>query len=74
MTDYIIYIVIAIMIAIILTLGRTLVPKDEVSERGLIGMAVGWSIVIYTIILGFTISNFYNKYISVGDIVPACSL
>jgi hypothetical protein len=63
----IIYLIIAIMIAIILYLTRFLVPTLSLNDKAITHEIVSWSIIIYGIILGFSISNFYNRYTSIRE-------
>ncbi len=67
MIPYILYILFAIFVAFILLLVRYLVPKLTDLDRSTIGLCVGWCIIAYSIILGFSIANFYSRYLDFRD-------
>ena len=62
LVPYIVYIVVAIVISFIFLLTRDFVPIEDSAERSIINGAVSWCMIIYTIVLGFTISNFYTNF------------
>lgn len=62
--EYYTYIFIALYLSILLFIIRTNVKS---SFSASIEISVGWCIFLYGIILGFSISNFYGKYISIRD-------
>lgn len=64
---YFLYVILAILIAVILMCTRPLVPLITVEERAIISASVGWCMVVYGLILAFSISNFYTRYISIRD-------
>lgn len=61
--DYYIYIIIAILISIFLSQTRS----TEKNINTIIATNISWLIVVYAVILGFSIGNFYNKYIAIRD-------
>lgn len=63
--DYIYYLLFALILSLILS--QTRFSELSPTLGTIISTNVAWCIVIYGIILGFSISNFYNKYILVRD-------
>ena len=63
--DYIFYLLLALILSILLSQSRFKELSPTIDT--IISTNVSWCIVIYAIILGFSISNFYNKYILIRD-------
>ena len=66
--DYIFYIIIAIIIAFILSVLRPYKIINQ-SESGVITNSVGWCLVIYGLLLGFSITIFYGRYIEIRNFI-----
>ena len=64
---YAFYIVVAIFIVSFLMVTRP--SKDELSERGdeITSETIGWCILIFSLILGCNIANFYARYIEIRE-------
>lgn len=67
MNEYALFLFAAFVIACILIIIRRLQINTSL-EKGVVEACVGWIIVTYGLILGFTISNFYNRYIEIRNI------
>jgi len=64
---FIIIIIISLLIAYILSEVRIFKNNFNQNTENIIEGSVGWAIVVYGLILGFSISNFYNRYITIRD-------
>ena len=67
--DLFIYIFIAIIIAVIITTIRPVRKSLDAPERGIIQNSIGWCLVIYGLILGFSINIFYTRYIEIRNTI-----
>lgn len=65
--DYYIYIIIAIIISIILCLIRPIRKDLDPSEKSIITGSIGWCLVIYGLMAGFSINIFYNRYLEIRN-------
>ncbi len=65
--EYIFYILIAIIVAAIVSQVRLFYQNNNKNVRTFIEDSLGWIMVIYGLILAFSISIFYDRYISVRD-------
>ena len=64
-----IFIFSAFIITILLFLFRPLVPKIDSNERLIINGIIAWSVTFYALIVAFSITIFYARYISIRDTV-----
>lgn len=61
--EYILYLIIAVVIAFIFSQTRIF----SIQDKNIIEGTVGWVLVIYGLILSFSMINFYNRYITMRD-------
>jgi hypothetical protein len=64
---YIVFIVIAIILTVILSFIRPLRLNLTKEERNDVNNAVGWVLVIYGLIIAFSLTIFYQRYITIRD-------
>ena len=61
--EYFWYVLIAVIIAILISQTRT----AHIEDGGIIKGYVGWVMVIYGLILGFSLTNFYSRYVAMRN-------
>lgn len=68
--DYIFYIIIAIVISVLLVFLRPIKNQTiKVKNVGNITSSIGWCLVVFGLILGFSITIFYNRYIEIRNFI-----
>lgn len=65
--DYSIALILAFLFSAFITVFRTTNSKLSQVEKSMIAMTIGWILVIYGLILSFSIGIFYNRYVTIRE-------
>jgi hypothetical protein len=69
--DYFMYVLIAFIIACIIFVIRPSKSKFDSNEKNIISGSIGWVLVVYALILSFSINIFYSRYVEIRNVFIA---